>query len=98
VPLTFDDPAAYDTIERDDRLRVDDLRAALTSSARVRIVNTRTGAAFSASCVLTSREREILLGGGLLALTRSSAGSVRSQPAPSAGHPRTEPGSRHSLP
>ena len=98
VPLTFDDPAAYDTIERDDRLRVDDLRAALTSSARVRVVNTRTGAAFSASCVLTSREREILLGGGLLALTRSSAGSARSQPAPSAGHPRTEPGSRHSLP
>ena len=98
VPLTFDDPAAYDTIERDDRLRVDDLRAALTSSARVRVVNTRTGAAFTASCVLTSREREILLGGGLLALTRSSAGSARSQPAPSAGHPRTEPGSRHSLP
>ena len=98
VPLTFDDPAAYDTIERDDRLRVDDLRAALTSSARVRVVNTRTGAAFSASCVLTSREREILLGGGLLALTRSSAGSARSQPEPSAGHPRTEPGSWHSLP
>jgi len=98
VPLTFDDPAAYDTIERDDRLRVDDLRAALTSSARVRVVNTRTGAAFTASCVLTSREREILLGGGLLALTRSSAGSARSQPAPSAGHPRTEPGSRHSRP
>ena len=98
VPLTFDDPAAYDTIERDDRLRVDDLRAALTSSARVRVVNTRTGAAFTASCVLTSREREILLGGGLLALTRSSAGSARSQPEPSAGHPRTEPGSWHSLP
>ena len=98
VPLTFDDPAAYDPIERDDRLRVDDLRAALTSSARVRVVNTRTGAAFTASCVLTSREREILLGGGLLALTRSSAGSARSQPAPSAGHPRTEPGSRHSRP
>src|SRR5439155_432793 len=58
----------------------------------------RARAAFTASCVLTSREREILLGGGLLALTRSSAGSARSQPAPSAGHPRTEPGSRHSRP
>ena len=71
VPLTFDDPAAYDTIERDDRLRMDDLRAALATSARVRVVNTRTGAAFTASCVMTPRERDILLAGGILAHTRS---------------------------
>jgi aconitate hydratase len=72
VPLTFDDPAAYDTIERDDRLRLEDLRPALAAAARVRVVNTRTGAAFTASCVLTPREREILLAGGLLAQTRGA--------------------------
>jgi len=70
VPLTFDDPTAYDGIERDDRLRVDDLRASVAAGARVRVVNERTGAAFTASCVLTPRERKILLAGGLLAHTK----------------------------
>jgi aconitate hydratase len=79
VPLTFDDTAAYDTIARDDRLRLEDLRGALAASARVRIVNTRTGAAFTASCVLSPREREILLAGGLLAQTRGSAGTARGE-------------------
>jgi aconitate hydratase len=72
VPLTFDDPAAYDAIERDDRLRLPDLRAALAAGTRVRVVNARTGAAFTASCVLTPRERDILLAGGLLAATAAS--------------------------
>jgi aconitate hydratase len=71
VPLVFDDPAAWADIERDDRLRLPALRAALTAGERVTIVNARTGAAFTASCVLTPREREILLDGGILAHTKS---------------------------
>jgi aconitate hydratase len=71
VPLTFDDPAAWDGIERDDVLRLDALRASLAADGRVAIVNTRSGARFVASCGLTAREREILLAGGLLALTRN---------------------------
>jgi hypothetical protein len=38
----------------------------------VTVVNTRSGAAFDASCVLTPRERDLLLAGGLLAHTKSS--------------------------
>src|SRR5260370_24872261 len=71
-PLTFDDAAADDGIARDDRLRADDLRASLAAGTRVRVVNDRTGAAFATSCVLTPREREILLAGGLLAHTRGA--------------------------
>ena len=74
VPLVFDDPAAYDGIERDDRLRLADLRAALAADGRVTIVNQRSGATFRASCVLTPRERDMLLAGGLLAMTRASTG------------------------
>ena len=70
VPLTFDDPAAYDGIERDDPLRLPGLRSALAAGERVSVVNGRTGASFRASCVLTARERDILLAGGLLAHTR----------------------------
>ncbi|HEV8473543.1 MAG TPA: aconitate hydratase [Methylomirabilota bacterium] len=80
VPLTFDDPAAWDTIERDDRLRIDGLRAALAAGTRVTIVNERTGGRVTASCALTPRERDILLPGGLLALTRSTADGARSAP------------------
>ena len=69
VPLTFDDPSAYDALERDDRLRLDGLRQALAAGDRVSILDTRRGRRFSASCVLTARERDILLAGGLLAHT-----------------------------
>jgi predicted aconitate hydratase len=71
VPLVLDDPAAGATIERGDRLRIEGLRAALAAGARVRIVNTRSGATFTASSVLTPRERDILLAGGVLAHTRA---------------------------
>ncbi|MGH7279527.1 MAG: aconitate hydratase, partial [Candidatus Rokuibacteriota bacterium] len=70
APLTFDDAAAYDAIERDDRLRLGGLRAGLAAGTRVTVVNVRTGSAFTVSCVLTPRERDILLAGGLLAHTR----------------------------
>jgi aconitate hydratase len=73
VPLTFADPAHWDGIERDDRLRIDGLRGGLATDGRVTIVNPRTGAGFGASCVLTPRERDMLLAGGLLALTKEKA-------------------------
>jgi aconitate hydratase len=75
IPLVFDDAASWDTIERDDRLRLADVRAALAGSGRVEILNLRTGARFTASSILTPREKEILLAGGVLALTRQKAGS-----------------------
>jgi aconitate hydratase len=70
VPLVFDDAGAYAGIERDDRLRLPGLRAALAAGVPVKVVNARTGAAFTASCALTPRERDILLAGGVLAHTR----------------------------
>ena len=69
VPLSFIDPAEAEHIERDDVLKIERLRSGLVEGGRVTVVNTRTGRAFDASCVLTPRERDILLGGGLLALT-----------------------------
>jgi aconitate hydratase len=75
VPLTFVDPADADGIERDDVLRIDDLRAALAEGRRVRILNARTGRAFDASCALTPRERDILLAGGLLLQTSGGSRS-----------------------
>jgi aconitate hydratase len=74
VPLVFDDPAVWATLERDDRLRLAPLRSALAAGARVPVTHLRTGRTFTASCPLTPRERDILLAGGLLAYTRASRG------------------------
>jgi aconitate hydratase len=75
VPLTFVDPAEAEHIERDDTLAIGDLRASLAEGRKVRVVNQRTGRAFDTSCVLTPRERDILLAGGLLRQT-SAGGST----------------------
>jgi len=82
VPLVFDDPAAWNGIEPDDRLLFDGLRASLMAGTRVHVVNRRGSTSFTASCVLTPRERDILLAGGILAHTRSR------QPS-GPGHPRS---------
>jgi aconitate hydratase len=86
APLVFDDPTSWDTIDRDDLLHLDGLRASLATGARIAVQNTRTGVRFTASCVLTPREREILLAGGLLAHTRSlRAPASPAQPIPGGG-------------
>ena len=73
VPLTFVDPEDYDGIERDDVLRIEGLRSALASGAPIAVTNARTSLTFRTTCVLTPRERDILLAGGVLAHTKGKA-------------------------
>jgi len=77
APLEFDDPADRAGIERDDVLRIDGLREAIAAGRAVHVINERTGKSFRARCLLTPRERDILLAGGLLAQT---AAATRSGP------------------
>jgi predicted aconitate hydratase len=86
VPLEFDDPADYEGIQRDDVLRFDDLRDALQAGRRIAVTNERTATTFQARCVLTPRERDILLAGGLLAQTAAQVPSP--QPSPLRGEGR----------
>jgi aconitate hydratase len=71
VPLTID-AATYDAIQPGDRLTLEDLRQGLAADGRVTVVNERTGSHHRAECVLTPRERDILLAGGVLAQTRNA--------------------------
>ncbi|HEV8438675.1 MAG TPA: aconitate hydratase [Methylomirabilota bacterium] len=73
VPLEFDDPADYERIERDDPLRIESLRGALLSGDPILVVNERNGARVRARCLLTPRERDILVAGGVLARTAAEA-------------------------
>jgi aconitate hydratase len=73
VPLTID-AATYDAIQQGDRLTLEALRQALAADGRVIVVNERTGSRHRTECVLTLRERDILLAGGVLAYTKSAPG------------------------
>jgi aconitate hydratase len=72
APLTID-PDTYDAIEQGEWLTLEDLRAALAANGRITIVSERGGTRGIARCILTPRERDILLAGGLLAHTRSKS-------------------------
>ena len=86
VPLEFDDPGDYDSIQRDDMLRFDDLRDALHAGRKVSVTNERMGKTFHARCILTPRERDILLAGGLLQLySLSPTGESPLFPSPPPG-------------
>jgi aconitate hydratase len=78
VPLEFENPADYDAIERDDVLDFEDLRESLAGGGSVRAVNRRTGARLITRSILSPRERDMLLAGGLLAKTAA----VKSPPHP----------------
>jgi aconitate hydratase len=69
APLEFDDTADYGPITRDATLRFEGLRTALAEGRRMTVVDNTSGRRFSVRCVVTPRERDILLAGGLLAQT-----------------------------
>ena len=73
APLEFDDPADWDGVEPGDVLRLEGLREAILAGRAVAVANERSRRTFRARCVLTPRERDILLAGGLLAQTASPA-------------------------
>jgi len=75
APLEFDDPSDHDRIERDATLRFEGLRGALAGGRRVAVVDEGSGRRFQVRCVVTPRERDILLAGGLLARTAAEARS-----------------------
>ncbi len=60
-------------IERDTMLRFEGLRSALAEGRRVTVIDEGNGRRFQVRCVVTPRERDILLAGGLLARTAAEA-------------------------
>jgi len=69
VPVEFAEPADYDKITPDDELRIEDLTGAINASDEVKIVSAGGGYEFVGRLILSSRDREILLSGGLLNYT-----------------------------
>ena len=72
IPLEFGDAVDYEAIAGGDRLRIERCRSGLSAGAPVTVVNERSGARFTVRCPLTSRERDVLLAGGLVAHTKAT--------------------------
>ena len=68
LPLTFADPADYDRIEQGDDICITNLFDSL-KSGKYKMVNKSSGAVIDLDCNLSERQIEIILAGGLIALT-----------------------------
>ncbi|MBQ9543542.1 MAG: aconitate hydratase [Clostridia bacterium] len=69
IPLTFADPADYDRLEQDDRLRLEDVFASLESGSFALVDATR-GIRVKLCGAFTDRQKKMLLAGGLLPYTK----------------------------
>jgi aconitate hydratase len=63
VPLEFEDPADYDSIEQGDVLVIEGLRDGI-KAGKVKVVNKTKGKEFSALCDLGEKSKDVLLAGG----------------------------------
>jgi len=65
LPLVLNAASEDGTIQEGDRLKVTDLRRQLADEATIRVINETKGREYYAQHRLSSREREVLLAGGL---------------------------------
>jgi len=66
VPVVFSDPQAYQTIAQDDWITIKDLRKAIAEQDHVVIYHKEGRWELVGRLILSARERQILLAGGLL--------------------------------
>jgi aconitate hydratase len=71
VPMTFAEPADYDSVSQDDLLSITGLKTALESGAETISVKCADGREISALLDLSQRDREILVAGSLLNWVRT---------------------------
>ncbi|MEN6575895.1 MAG: aconitate hydratase [Phycisphaerales bacterium] len=73
VPIRLTDVADYDRLQAGDELVIDDLLGAIRNSEQVRIRKADGSFEFTGRLELSTRDRDILLAGGLLSYTRGKA-------------------------
>lgn len=71
LPLTFADEADYDTVGAGDRIEIGDIRASLETGEELTLRNGTTGRTAALKYSLSSRQRDILVAGGMLNYTKS---------------------------
>ena len=69
LPLTFENPEDYDTLEQGAKLDIADIYAGM-SSGKIILTDEATGKAIPCLCSFTERQQAILKAGGLLNYTK----------------------------
>ena len=70
IPLVFADEEDYDTVDQMDELQLPDIRTAIAQDRDIVVKNLTKGTEFKAVAMLTDRQRQMVLAGGLLNYTR----------------------------
>ena len=70
LPLVFENEADYDRIDQMDELELPNVRKEIEAGSSVTVVNKTKGFTIPAQAVLSSRQRDMVLAGGLLNYTR----------------------------
>lgn len=70
LPFTFKNESDYDTIDQMDELELPDIRSAIANGTKVILKNKTKGTKIELEPVLTERQRDLVLAGGLLNYTR----------------------------
>ena len=70
LPFTFKNEAEYDTIDQMDELELPNIRTAIANGGKVILKNKTKGTEIELEPVLTERQRDVVLAGGLLNYTR----------------------------
>ncbi|MBE6822410.1 MAG: aconitate hydratase [Ruminococcaceae bacterium] len=70
LPLAFENEADYDTIDQMDELELPNIREAIQNHGKILVKNKTKGTEFEVKAVLTDRQRNMVLAGGLLNYTR----------------------------
>jgi aconitate hydratase len=73
LPLTFSNPADYDKVQLGDVLVIEDIHAGIKKGKSLTVIVLGSGFSFTAEHALSSRQIEILIGGGLINWVRNSA-------------------------
>jgi aconitate hydratase len=66
LPLTFIDEKDYDGIDQGDELEISGASAAIREGRNLTVRNKTKGTSFTVSCLLSSRQQQIILAGGAL--------------------------------
>lgn len=75
VPFTFVAPSDYDAVQKGDKLTIPHMREVIAGNGRAVVTNETQGTSFEVCVSLSSRQKTILLHGGLLAAV--AAGAVK---------------------
>jgi len=72
IPFLFENPADYDRLEKEDVLSFERVTDSIRENLPVKVVNLSREMIFNVNVELTTRQRNVLLAGGLINILRRS--------------------------